>query len=593
MEYKEEKRTCQSCKQDFTIESDDFAFYEKIKVPPPTWCPECRMIRRLAYREDRSLYKDKCKKCEKDIISIYNPETSFTVYCPTCWWGDSWDGAEYGKDYDFSKSFWEQFYELLKIVPYQATSQKGSTNCNYSNGNTRSKDCVLTFDGYECINCYNCQVPIFSRNSVDSDGTLNADHAYETIYSNGVYNTKFVYFSNECLDCSFLFNCIGCSNCFGCVNLRNQKYCIFNKQYSKEEYKKEIIKWDLGSYEIIQKAQEKFLELYYKTPRRFALIVNSTNVTGDDIQNTKNCQTCFSALEGVENCKYIQLGGLLLKDSYDVTYGGDISDLLYEVNGCERGQRNLFSRGPNDSTDIEYSDKVYNCFYCFGCTKLRNKKYCILNKQYTKEEYEALIPKIKQHMINMPYIDKKGRVYKYGEFFPSEFSSWTYNETLAHKYFPLTKKEAIEKGFKWYEEKERDYKITIKSENLSDHINDVNDSILNEVIECEHKGTCNEQCTMAFRILPDELTFYKQMNLALPHLCPSCRYGQRIKKKNPLKLWHRKCMCNGVESEGGIYKNTIKHTHGDEPCQNEFETAISDERKEIVYCEKCYQAEFV
>ena len=43
----------------------------------------------------------------------------------------------------------------------------------------------------------------------------------------------------------------------------------------------------------------------------------------------------------------------------------------------------------------------------------------------------------------------------------------------------------------------------------------------------------------------------------------------------------------------GVYKNTIKHTHGDEPCQNEFETAISDERKEIVYCEKCYQAEFV
>ena len=116
---------------------------------------------------------------------------------------------------------------------------------------------------------------------------------------------------------------------------------------------------------------------------------------------------------------------------------------------------------------------------------------------------------------------------------------------------------------------------------------------MNEVIECEHTGVCNEQCTTAFRILPNELQFYKQMNLALPHLCPSRRYGQRVKKKNPPKLWHRKCMCDGVESKGGVYKNTIKHTHGDEPCQNEFETAISDERKEIVYCEKCYQAEFV
>ena len=52
-------------------------------------------------------------------------------------------------------------------------------------------------------------------------------------------------------------------------------------------------------------------------------------------------------------------------------------------------------------------------------------------------------------------------------------------------------------------------------------------------------------------------------------------------------------MCNGVESKGEIYKNTIKHSHEDNPCENEFETAISSERKETVYCEKCYQAEFV
>ena len=83
------------------------------------------------------------------------------------------------------------------------------------------------------------------------------------------------------------------------------------------------------------------------------------------------------------------------------------------------------------------------------------------------------------------------------------------------------------------------------------------------------------------------------MNLALPRLCPNCRHYERVKKVNPPKLWHRKCMCNGVESKDSIYKNTIKHTHGDKPCPNEFETAISDERKEIVYCEKCYQAEFV
>ena len=588
-----ETKNCQNCKKDFTIEPEDFNFYEKIKVPPPTWCPECRLIRRLAYREDRPLYKDKCDKCSKDIISIFAPENPFVVYCNSCWNGDSWDGTDYGRNYDFSRPFFEQFYELLKVVPNQATGSQNCTDCFYSNGNIRCKNCILTFDGYESINCYNCQTPGFVRDSLDSDVLINGDHCYETVNSNGVYNTKFTYFSNDCLDSSFLFNCIGCANCFGCINLRNQKYKIFDKQYSKEEYKKEIIRWDLGNYKVIKEAEKKFMEIYYKIPRRFALIVNSSNITGDDIKNTKNCKTCFSTLLGVENCKYVFLGGLLLKDSYDVTLGGGSSELYYENSGGMGSQRCFFGRAPYNSRDIEYSEKIYNCSNCFGCAKLENKKYCILNKQYTKEEYEKLIPKIKKQMNDMPYIDKKGRTYKYGEYFPSEFSLWAYNESWAQKYFPLTKEQALKQGFNWHDEEERDFKITIRADNLPNHIKDISDSILEEVIECEHKGKCNEQCTTAFRILPNELQFYKQMNIALPHLCPSCRYGQRIKKKNPPKLWHRKCICNGVESENKEYKNTVEHFHGKNHCQNEFETAISDERKEMVYCEKCYQAEFI
>jgi len=47
MEHKNETKNCQNCKKDFTIEQDDFSFYEKIKVPPPTFCPECRYKRRI------------------------------------------------------------------------------------------------------------------------------------------------------------------------------------------------------------------------------------------------------------------------------------------------------------------------------------------------------------------------------------------------------------------------------------------------------------------------------------------------------------------------------------------------------------------
>ena len=574
---KPETKNCQNCKKDFTVEPEDFNFYEKIKVPPPTWCSECRLIRRLLRRPERSFFKNKCDKCNDDIVTIFAPELGFKVFCSSCWWGDEWDAIDFGRDYDFSKSFFQQFNELQRTVPLQATNLRNCENSKYGHGNVRCKNCTFVFASLQSINCYYCQAAIFTKDSFDSDVTWNADHVYETVNSNSVYNTKFVYFSDECLDSAFLFNCIGCTNCFGCVNLRNKKYCIWNKQYSKEQYQNEIKKFNLGSFKDVQEIKKKFFEIYYKIPRRFALILNSNNVLGDDLKNTRNCKNCFVTRDGVENCKNIFTCGLLMKDSYDVTFGGDTSELLYEVQGTTQSHRTLFVRGSNNAVDVQYSDEIYGGEHLFGCISLRQKKYCILNKQYTKEEYETLVPKIKKHMMDMPYIDSKNRVYGFGEFFPPELSPWGYNESWANKFFPLSKKMVLDKGYLWHDDVKRNYKITIKSENLPDDIKNVPDSILNDIIECGHRGECNEQCSTAFRILPNELQFYRQVNLALPKLCPNCRYYERLKMINPPKLWHRKCMCDGVSSSNKEYKNTIKHNHGDKPCVEEFETAISKE----------------
>ncbi|MDD5146800.1 MAG: hypothetical protein PHN39_03645, partial [Candidatus Pacebacteria bacterium] len=107
------------------------------------------------------------------------------------------------------------------------------------------------------------------------------------------------------------------------------------------------------------------------------------------------------------------------------------------------------------------------------------------------------------------------------------------------------------------------------------------------------RGDCNEQCTTAFRIIPQELQFYRKMNLPLPRLCPNCRHYQRLKQRNPLKLWKRQCQCVGEKSQNGVYTNTTSHNHGSDPCPNTFETSYSPDRPEIVYCEECYLKEVV
>ena len=258
------------------------------------------------------------------------------------------------------------------------------------------------------------------------------------------------------------------------------------------------------------------------------------------------------------------------KDVHDANYC-EFVELCYDYIGYWKINNVIFSNTIGDSNNIMYSDFCSTSSNLFACIGLRSKQYCILNKQYTKEEYEELVPKIIKHMNDMPYIDAKGRIYKYGEFFPPELSPFCYNETIAQEYFPLTKEEALNQGYKWKEKEERSYQIDIQNKDIPNDIKEVNNEIIAKVIECEHKGTCNEQCTEAFKIIPDELSFYQRMNLPIPHLCPNCRHYNRLKQRNPLKLWYRKCMKPN--------------------CPNEFETSYAPDRLEIVYCERCYQQE--
>src|SRR5215213_3905646 len=98
---KTEQKTCQNCKGQFTIEPEDFDFYEKIKVPPPTWCPECRFVRRMLWRNDWHLFKKKAENSGKEVFSFLPSESPIKIYDRDYWNSDAWDPLEYGKEYDW------------------------------------------------------------------------------------------------------------------------------------------------------------------------------------------------------------------------------------------------------------------------------------------------------------------------------------------------------------------------------------------------------------------------------------------------------------------------------------------------------------
>ena len=151
-----EIKNCQNCKNDFVIEQEDFNFYEKINVPAPTWCPECRLIRRWSFANTWSLYWRNCDMCQGRTMSMYSAENTIEVYCPKCWWSDSWDGTEYAMGYDPSRPFLEQIKELSDKTPYVALESNYSTlkNSDYSNALAWSKDCYQIFWADYCEGVY-------------------------------------------------------------------------------------------------------------------------------------------------------------------------------------------------------------------------------------------------------------------------------------------------------------------------------------------------------------------------------------------------------------------------------------------------------
>ncbi len=585
-----EVKVCQNCRGQFTIEPEDFNFYEKIKVPPPTFCPECRMIRRFIWRSDHHLFRRKDGASDKEIFSGFHKDVSAAIYDLDYWNSDAWDPMQYGREYDFSRPFFEQFKEFLYTVPWPAKSVQRMINSDYCDQAGGFKNCYLCFsaDGTE-----NSAYMVFggmSRDSLDCYEVRDSELCYQDVMVDESYRTFFSLDCESCTDVWFSRDLIGCTNCFGCVGLRSKSYCIFNQPYSREEYIEKLKSFGLNSHSNIQVFRKRAYEFWLKFPVKFIHGLQNVNSTGEHMHNTKNVHHSFD-VHGGENLKYCQFIAPPASDSYDYSNWGVGTSLMYECMTCGEGCSEMkfcFESWPG-SRALEYSAFCRSSSDLFGCVSLKKKQYCIFNKQYSKEEYFALREKIIKHMNEMPYTDARGHVYKYGEFFPQEFSPLAYNESIANDFFKLTKEEALVKGYTWRDAEPQEYQTTKNAVDLPDTIEEVFEDILKDIIKCE-------RCGKAYRIIKMELDFYRRIGLPLPHLCVLCRFEDRFKFVNPPKFWHAKCHCAGQTSDqqqvtGDKYQNTVSHFHGTDRCLNEFETSYDPKRPEIVYCESCYQSE--
>lgn len=550
------QQTCKNCQHNFDIFNRDIAFYEKINVPLPTLCSTCRQQRRTMYRNERYLYKKNCDLCQKPVITVYgNPIQAFPVYCISCFWSDNWDPLDYGKEFDFKRSFFEQWQGLRNHVPRIALLSKNSENCEYTNHASNNRNCYMSTVIFNCEEVYFSRKIFNSKFIFDCNYTIsNGENLYECFWASNLYDSFYSDYCHNSDNLQFCYDCRGCSNCFMSSNLRNKKYIFRNKQLTKIEYQKVFQILNFGSFEMIKNLREEYAKLKIQTMQPALRNTNTEQSTGDFLLNTKNCFECYYS-QYAEDCRYCiecdpSAKNIISKNCMD-SFGFGSSELLYEINAMANGYNNQFCNMSYDVNDSLYLDMCFNVNNCFGCIGLHNKQeFCIFNNKYTVKEYNVLKNQIIDHM------KKTG---EWGQFFPILMSPFGYNESAATEFAPMSKKQVLAKGWQWYEPKQEFRPQTYQ---IPDHIKDVPDSITNEILAC---GSCGRN----FKIIIQELAFYRKHNLPIPRKCQNCRYLERLKSRNPYKLHYRKC----------------------QKCSTDIQTTYAPDRPETVYCEKCYLQE--
>ncbi len=550
------------CQKDFDIFAEDIEMYKKLQVPPPKLCPDCRMQRRMgnAIHFLPIFRKKTCSASghSEKLISIYSEKNPVKVYDDDYYNSDQWDALNFGRDYDFSNNFFDQFNNLLLNVPHQALQRDfKSAGCEYTVSGTSSKNCYYVSGPWFSENAYYGRLPSYSKDCIEFLNVSNCEGCYEGVELDHCYNCKFCRNSSNCIDSHFIFDCKNCSNCFGCFNLRNKQYYFFNEQLSKEAYEEKLKSIDLGKKSVVEQFKNQFEELLKKAIRKNLSNIKAENFVGNNLKECKNCFWVFENIGGpTENLRYCQTQEKS-NNSMDFT-GGSLANHIYESARVFTGSSVKFSLMLRVVQEMEYCADCNNCSYCFSCVSLKNKKYCIFNKQYDEEEYWQKLDKIKVKML------KDG---EYGELFPLVNSIVPYADSNASIEFYLPKEEIIKNGWHW-EDDESGVDLskfqTIKASDLPDDIKDVSDNILNKVIVCEKTGK-------PFRITKFELDFYRKKNIPLPRIHPLQRIKDRFELRHPFKLWQYPCSNCGQTMYSG-YDSTKKYK---------------------VYCEQCYLKEVI
>jgi uncharacterized protein YeaO (DUF488 family) len=530
----------------FEITTKDLEFYQevgpvvcgtKFGIPAPTLSPRERLRKRLAWRNERNLYRTKCALSGKSIVSSYSPDKPYKIADLKLWY--QFDNTQFARDFDFTRPFFDQFQELLLETYKPNVSQNGEMeNSEYCHFAGRLKNSYMAHDSGSSEDLQYSVFTGYSRDCIDCLLVYHSDLCYEGLKLENCYEIFYSSFCSGCSSSAWLTDCIGCSNCLGCHELRNKKYHIFNQAVTPsqfEQYWSDIFSGDPKKVAAFSKQYEIFLK---QQLHRALRNIDSVNCSGDVLYKCENAENCFHCYEvrNIKHCCYVYVE---TESCYDVNTWGEGMQSCLELSGSggmtgKTGIANcLFSTYLYyGAYDVLYSANCLDkCQNLFGCCDLWKKNYCILNKQYSKDDYEKLLYRILNHM------QETG---EWGEFFPLAIAPYGYNESIAQEELPLSKKEALDLGAKWsdYVSPPPQTKNILQANQIPTSCEHYRDELLESALQCAVSKSF-------YKLNKKELAFYKTHSLPIPRLAFLERHMRRYARLNPRQLYDARCAITG------------------------------------------------
>lgn len=176
-------------------------------------------------------------------------------------------------------------------------------------------------------------------------------------------------------------------------SINSNKYITQDNMEKYDEYKGWIVqKRPISSLDDIIKLWDK---INYTTTER---VYDSINVSKSDtiyncenIYRSQDCRKCKNTIfsDGCANSDYI----IACQRSEGCSYAIRVDD----SNNCSNSYNVICSAKISNSFFIQDANSLHECMFC---SHIANRRYCIANMQYSREEYMEIKSEIMKWIIN-------------------------------------------------------------------------------------------------------------------------------------------------------------------------------------------------